>query len=1219
VKRLLFALAFLLLGATAHAQLVIPLTPVVPSSGGGCSHNCTFTGITTTAGIDDTVGINTPSIGALSPGTGVFTTLQSNGELKLGDGAFLNSGTVPGLLYFAGLTGPALTGAQADANLIFCTSDALTSSGGASCFNILHNYGGGTLTGGRNTFQIKSTLTAQSGQTNGNYTGLQVYTSADANDNGTSGTPSGAFWGENIIVKGYTPASGSSYYNAVTGNEYDIGCQTNVTCQQKFGVYVLDTFDDANAATIGAVAFDVAAQTPSNAPGWDCAFCLGYSAGDWPFLSGAGIAYGAFQNKAGVSPNGLVPNRGLTTTFDATTMRPTKWQFAGSGFDVSPTGTVYVGTGAIAPTSTGMSIDVTTQSQVSAVAVATGGANYTTSDYVYGPNGGVYHVTGLGAGNAVTSLSIISPDVYPVGSTPSNPVTLRYGMGNQNLTVNFTWTAGTTLAIANPTITAGTMTGTDATGANVTATGAITARTLASHSGDQLSMLDFGAIFDGNSHPLSGRFSSLAAAQIVYPFVTSLTQQSDSVGVQAAINYCGTLVDGATIRVPPGTGNFSEGVVNPYNQCNVVASTNSNQLIYSVGDNGSRFSSRFLNYTGFTGTIYRISPVENTSSSVGLTGSGLQGVMLDCNRMPGCTAFVQKSTSFYKDDIAVNEPAEYVSTTSASTSAGSNVLTFSSTLAYPGLELGAAITGTNILRGTYVLGYTSGSITLSSHVLGSASFTGAISGTTLTTSAVTGTLDIGMAINGSGVTAGTVITGRAAGTVEGAGTWTVNNSQTVGSESMTTTGGVASGASIGIAGEGARFDTAQTYTTNTISWGDISVQGLNSTGHAPLIVAGGSGPATGSGGGVGNNALNIFHRVICYTQYGDCLSLGNADHDYFEWLQNYYVTPATGYGDCVISNGSNLSTSSNGPAYSNRTNYISCQQPIIIRGTDTYTYGSNNDEFAWMDYNNGTPLPTLGTGASSYSASDYNIAVSIDGSLNGVLAQLPDGTATRGGNRGQHAVDLQTVRDTSGEVAAGTYSSIAGGYANASGGYGSGVTNGYQNQAFGSYSTAGGAKAYAYGFGWDCHGSNNAGNNLQAETCTATLNQVSNSSSAWRLTGDGNAATTGTNSSNNCINILPGSQATLDIQLTAYDRSNTNLWYSWHEPQAVLRELSGGVSTTTYTASGTAAAIVGGGMSASVSATADTTNGCLNLSFTPPSGNSDYISTMATVRFSWTQ
>jgi hypothetical protein len=578
VKRLLFALAFLLLGATAHAQLVIPLTPVVPSSGGGCSHNCTFTGITTTAGIDDTVGINTPSIGALSPGTGVFTTLQSNGELKLGDGAFLNSGTVPGLLYFAGLTGPALTGAQADANLIFCTSDALTSSGGASCFNILHNYGGGTLTGGRNTFQIKSTLTAQSGQTNGNYTGLQVYTSADANDNGTSGTPSGAFWGENIIVKGYTPASGSSYYNAVTGNEYDIGCQTNVTCQQKFGVYVLDTFDDANAATIGAVAFDVAAQTPSNAPGWDCAFCLGYSAGDWPFLSGAGIAYGAFQNKAGVSPNGLVPNRGLTTTFDATTMRPTKWQFAGSGFDVSPTGTVYVGTGAIAPTSTGMSIDVTTQSQVSAVAVATGGANYTTSDYVYGPNGGVYHVTGLGAGNAVTSLSIISPDVYPVGSTPSNPVTLRYGMGNQNLTVNFTWTAGTILAIANPTITAGTMTGTDASAANVTATASTTARTLAVRAANVINVKDFGAVCDGttdDSSHIAAALTQVAAGNVttVY-FPPSATACMSSAAL--------TVPSGTTLWAYPGTATLQMAAGSTANPGLLSIANVSNVLVYGL-------------------------------------------------------------------------------------------------------------------------------------------------------------------------------------------------------------------------------------------------------------------------------------------------------------------------------------------------------------------------------------------------------------------------------------------------------------------------------------------------------------------------------------------------------------------------------------------------------------------------------------------------------------
>jgi hypothetical protein len=59
------------------------------------------------------------------------------------------------------------------------------------------------------------------------------------------------------------------------------------------------------------------------------------------------------------------------------------------------------------------------------------------------------------------------------------------------------------------------------------------------------------------------------------------------------------------------------------------------------------------------------------------------------------------------------------------------------------------------------------------------SFTGSISGTTLTSSALTGTIEIGQTVYGTGVTAGTIITG-------GSGTsWTVNNSQTVTSRAMT--------------------------------------------------------------------------------------------------------------------------------------------------------------------------------------------------------------------------------------------------------------------------------------------------------------------------------------------------------------------------------------------------------------------------------------------------
>lgn len=61
-------------------------------------------------------------------------------------------------------------------------------------------------------------------------------------------------------------------------------------------------------------------------------------------------------------------------------------------------------------------------------------------------------------------------------------------------------------------------------------------RTQLEKNSDEISAKDFGAIGDGTVHPLSEIFSTLAAAQMVYPFVTSLTQTQDYAGIQAAIN-----------------------------------------------------------------------------------------------------------------------------------------------------------------------------------------------------------------------------------------------------------------------------------------------------------------------------------------------------------------------------------------------------------------------------------------------------------------------------------------------------------------------------------------------------------------------------------------------------------------------------------------------------------------------------------------------------------
>jgi len=69
---------------------------------------------------------------------------------------------------------------------------------------------------------------------------------------------------------------------------------------------------------------------------------------------------------------------------------------------------------------------------------------------------------------------------------------------------------------------------------------------------------------------------------------------------------------------------------------------------------------------------------------------------------------------------------------------------------------------------------------------GAGSYTGSISGTTLTITAVaSGTLQVGQFINGAGITSGTYITAYGTGS-GGLGTYTVSNSQTISSRTITT-------------------------------------------------------------------------------------------------------------------------------------------------------------------------------------------------------------------------------------------------------------------------------------------------------------------------------------------------------------------------------------------------------------------------------------------------
>lgn len=67
---------------------------------------------------------------------------------------------------------------------------------------------------------------------------------------------------------------------------------------------------------------------------------------------------------------------------------------------------------------------------------------------------------------------------------------------------------------------------------------------------DHYSVLAYGAIGDGNLHPLSERYATLVDAQAVYPAATALTEQIDRHAIQRAIDVC-SAAGGGLVTLPP--------------------------------------------------------------------------------------------------------------------------------------------------------------------------------------------------------------------------------------------------------------------------------------------------------------------------------------------------------------------------------------------------------------------------------------------------------------------------------------------------------------------------------------------------------------------------------------------------------------------------------------------------------------------------------------------
>jgi hypothetical protein len=119
----------------------------------------------------------------------------------------------------------------------------------------------------------------------------------------------------------------------------------------------------------------------------------------------------------------------------------------------------------------------------------------------------------------------------------------------------------------------------------------------------------YGAVCDGGSHPLSGYYATLAAAQAVYPFVTSLTQQID----YAALKQGTDVAFGPDGREHGGNTALNIPLYVPAGTCNL----GSDELLIRNADGIS------FNGAGKTATIFEGSNVNGVIGFDGLWYSSI--------------------------------------------------------------------------------------------------------------------------------------------------------------------------------------------------------------------------------------------------------------------------------------------------------------------------------------------------------------------------------------------------------------------------------------------------------------------------------------------------------------------------------------------------------------------------------------------------------------------
>jgi hypothetical protein len=133
-----------------------------------------------------------------------------------------------------------------------------------------------------------------------------------------------------------------------------------------------------------------------------------------------------------------------------------------------------------------------------------------------------------------------------------------------------------------------------------------------------------------------------------------------------------------------------------------------------------------------------------------------------------------------------------------------------------------------------------------------------------------------------------------------------------------------------------------------------------------------------------------------------------------------------------------------------------------------------------------------------------------------------------------------------------------------------------------------------------------------AVSCTTALQGSTSGSSAIRLTTDGASAGAG-----NCVNLPQpyGSIAVTKVSVVARDRTTTSNTVTWADWPMTYGSASNAATTVVVAGTKPTPISTGTVTGTDISVIQDTTNACMNLSWTPPSGNTDLWDVAASVSF----